>query len=251
MQESANKIGQGMRQFKTIIFIGPQGSGKGTQAHFLIPKIHAEYFEAGALLRQTAKQDTEMGAKIRNLIDNGILIKDDLWKVVAESKLESIDPNAPLIIDGSPRRIGQAHILLNYLKSSGRVPIITIYISLPRQESIRRLQNRRVCEDCQSPDINNDGTVVNDGSAGATQRCSYCGGKLVMRKDDVDINAINERLKLYESETLPALEYLKENTEFHEIDGRPSMSEIALQIDDILGLEPEIELEPGIGDRTE
>src|SRR6185369_14857117 len=104
-------------------------------------------------------------------------------------------------------RIDQAHLLVDYLNAHGRNKIATIYITLPREESVRRLLLRRVCSNCKTPAISN---------GSPDQVCAKCGGKLVMREDDNE-QAINTRLDLYEKDTLPVVDYLKEVTELHEI----------------------------------
>ncbi len=124
---------------KIIIFIGPQGSGKGTQAQILVAKINAEYIEMGAQLRKIAAQDTEFGSLIRNILEEGKLVDNQNWGSIIRDQIAKIQANRPIILDGSPRNIEQAHILIDYLHSIGRNNIATIYISVPRQESLRRL----------------------------------------------------------------------------------------------------------------
>lgn len=223
-----------MNKYKSIILIGPQGSGKGTQAHFLIPKLSAEYLEAGALLRQEAKKDTPLGQDIKSHINDGQLISDELWQAVVKSKLESFGHEKIVIIDGSPRTIGQAEILIDYLNSAGRTPIATFHINVPRQESVKRLQNRRICEDCQKPAILQ--TLLDQGQE-VLEACIKCGGKLIVRHDDQDIGAINHRLDLYELETKPVLDYLRKTTDFFEIDGTGSIENVSDQIGKTLDLE--------------
>jgi adenylate kinase len=187
-----------MQQSKTIFFIGPAGSGKGTQAKILANKIKAEYIEMGALLRKVAAEDSDFGRSIKKTIDAGVLVDDDVWKKVISQKLESLDSSTPAIFDGTPRRVTQAEKLIDYLKSIGRNNIISMYISLPRAESVKRLLARG-------------------------------------RNDDYE-KAINERLDLYEQDTFPTIDYLRKTTELHEIDGTPDIAEVTKEIDKALGI---------------
>lgn len=210
----------------TYIFIGPQGSGKGTQAKFLVQKLDAEFVEMGGLLREISSQDTEFGKHVKELIDNGILLTDaDIEKILTE-KLSKIDASKKIVFDGVPRRIGQAEFLLKTLSDIGRTDIATIYVSLPREETFKRLSLRRVCEVCKSPAILN---------ADPNQVCEKCGGKLIIRKDDTP-EAIGKRLDLYENETLPVVDLLKERTRLVEIDGDQPIEKVRTDINQALGL---------------
>src|SRR4051812_16971645 len=126
----------------TIFFIGPQGSGKGTQAKLLAQRLDFFYWEMGGILREVAASQTPLGTKIKRLIDSGILLKDeDLYEVV-KARLNQIPKTKGVIFDGIPRRLGQAQFLLDYLKQQGRIDFSTLYISLPKEESIKRLLKR-------------------------------------------------------------------------------------------------------------
>ena len=215
-----------MAKPNSVIFMGPQGSGKGTQAQILAKKIGAEYIEMGALLRKVAAEDSDFGRRVKSIVDSGDLVDDQIWYRVIKNRLESLGATTPAIFDGSPRRIGQAHMLIEHLQGIGRKSIDTLYITLPREESIRRLMLRRVCEKCKTP------TTAN---GDPNQICAVCGGRLIRRADETD-QAIQRRLKAYEQDTLPVLDYLKEQTALHEIDGNKPVPEVTALIDKALGI---------------
>jgi adenylate kinase len=186
----------------TIFFIGPQGSGKGTQAKILASKLGFFYWEMGGILREVGKTDTELGKKVKELLDRGVLLQDDLLLQVVESKLESLPKDQGLIFDGIPRRVGQAEFLLNHLKEMGKTNFVTVFIDLPKEESLSRLLSRSQKEG---------------------------------RADDTK-EAIEFRLEQYEKNTLPVLDYLKKAGEFITIDGRPSVEEVTAAINKSLGI---------------
>ncbi len=178
--------------FDTIFFIGPQGSGKGTQARLLAEQLGFFYWEMGGILREVAKSGTDLGNKVGALIDQGVLLTDDILLEVVKQKISGIPKEQGIIFDGIPRRLGQAQYLLDYLHSIGHQQYVTIFIDLPRTESLARLMKRAEVEH---------------------------------RKDDTE-EKINFRLDQYEKDTLPVLEILRERSTFITIDGRPAIEEV-------------------------
>ncbi len=186
----------------TIFFIGPQGSGKGTQARLLSKRLGFFYWEMGGILRGAGKEDTELGKEVKRLVDRGILLGDDLLLKVAESRLSKINKDQGVIFDGIPRRLGQAEFLMDFLKKQGRTNFATIFLDIPKEYSLERLLLR---------------------------------AKQEGRADDTK-EKIELRLKQYYEDTLPVLDYLKNQTQFFVIDGRPSIEEVDKNINQTLKL---------------
>ena len=184
-------------KFDTIFFIGPQGSGKGTQAKLLAQKTGFFYWEMGGILRELAKSGTELGNKIGALIDQGVLLGDDILLDVLKHKLSELPKGQGVIFDGVPRRLSQAEFLLAHLHSIGFENFVTLFIDLPEEESIKRLLLRAQTEN---------------------------------RKDD-SREAIVFRLQQYHEDTMPVLDYLKQNSTFITIDGLPPIPQVTEQID--------------------
>ena len=210
-----------------VIFIGPQGSGKGTQAQILKGKINAEYVEMGSLLRAVAKQDTDLGREVKAHVETGELVSDSIWQRVIEEKLKALGPETPAIFDGSPRTLDQANMLLEMLRVMGKHSVHTVHVSITREEAMQRLLHRAKCADC------NTAAIVENVE---NQRCPVCGGVLEKRSDDTP-EVINKRLDNYERTTLPVVDFLARGTTLHHIDGMHHVDEVAASIDAALGID--------------
>jgi adenylate kinase len=207
-------------EHKTLIFIGPQGSGKGTQGKIMVAKMGAEYIETGAMLRQIAKQNTEFGDHVKGLIENGKMVGDEDVQQIVKDRIKIIRPENIVIFDGIPRRVHQAEMLLEWLKEIGREQITTLHFDVPHEMSIKRLMLRRVCTICSRSAIAN---------GDPNQKCEKCGGDLIIRKDDAP-EYIQLRLDTYDKETVPVLDYLRDKTDFHKIDASQDIAHVAVDI---------------------
>lgn len=191
-----------MRKIDAIFVMGPQGSGKGTQARLLAKKTGFFFWEMGGILRANRDFILENGEKVGDIIDNGRYLSDDQLIEILKLKLPEIPNGKGIIFDAIPRRIGQARFIINWLAERGSKNFVTIFLDLPLEESLKRLILR---------------------------------AKTEKRVDDTPA-AMQSRLKLYREVTLPILDYMKANTEFIEIDGRPPIADIEKEIDKAIGL---------------
>ncbi len=191
-----------MNQLNTIFFIGPQGSGKGTQAKILAQKLGFFHWDNGAICREAAKMDNEIGREVKETMEKGIYLSDELLMKVARQKLENIPPTQGVVFDGLPRRLSQAEFLMDLLPKQGRTNFITLFLDIPKEESIKRIMLR---------------------------------AELEHRADDTR-EAVEKRLQQYYDQTLPILDYMKQHGKFVEIDGMASIEEVSQKINSALEL---------------
>jgi adenylate kinase len=193
-----------------LLMLGPPGAGKGTQAERFarsrgIPKI-----STGDMLREAVKAGTEIGMRAKAIMDRGELVSDDVMIGIVKERLDRDDAKAGFILDGFPRTVAQAQSLDGLM--GGRDPLIVIDIAVPEAELVRRLTSRVICQDCGA---NAEGVDV---SQMASVRCVKCGGPLKQRADDTEV-VVLERLKVYQRNTQPLVDYYRARPTFRSVDG--------------------------------
>lgn len=199
-----------------IVILGPQGSGKGTQADILSKHFGIPHVDVGQLLREHVAKNTDTGRKLKGPMERGELLPHELIDPIVEERLAQPDCDKGFVIDGYPRQIEEAEFLDTIADLDA-----VIVLEIPDAESVRRLTARRVCEGCAVPLY---GLPVDIG-----QKCGACGGKLVQRDDDKP-EAVKRRLKLYHEETEPLLEYYKPRGIVHQIDGQGAVQAVFKRI---------------------
>jgi len=182
-----------------IVLLGAPGSGKGTQAQRLQAKYGVPQVSSGDLLRDAVARKTELGLKVKAVMDSGQLVSDDIVLGLIRERLRRPDAAKGFILDGFPRNIDQANAL-NALLKELRQPIDAVLLLDVRRETlIKRLAGRRTCPTC--------GTVYNIHSLPpGTNTCSRDGAQLVQRDDDKEDVVVN-RLEVYQTKTQPLIEH--------------------------------------------
>jgi adenylate kinase len=201
-----------------LIMLGPPGAGKGTQAERFaklkgIPKI-----STGDMLRDAVKAGTEIGLRAKAIMDRGELVSDEVMVKIVQDRLNRDDARSGFILDGFPRTVAQARSLDGVM--AGRAPLIVIDIQVPVAELVRRLGSRLICGNCGT---NAD---PSDTKAMETQRCSRCGGPLRQRADDNE-SVVRERLRVYEKNTAPLVNYYRDRPTFKAVDGALPPDQVA------------------------
>ncbi len=204
-----------------ILLMGPQGSGKGTQAEILIKGSGLSYVEMGGLLRESARTNTVIDRLINV---EGKLVPDEVALSLVIDKIEKEIPGKDnILFDGFPRSVVQYEMLSTWLKDFGKKIDVAILIDISDEESIRRLSARRKCGKC--------GKIWNltTEPKPPTETTCDCGGELVQRKDDTP-EAIKERLNIYHQTTGKLSDLLQEKNLLLKIDGTKPIDEVSKQI---------------------
>jgi adenylate kinase len=201
-----------------IVLLGAPGSGKGTQAQRLQARYGVPQVSSGDLLRDAVARKTELGLKVKAVMDAGQLVSDDIVLGLIRERLGRPDAARGFILDGFPRNIDQANSL-NALLKQLRQPIDAVLLLDVRRETlIKRLAGRRTCPTC--------GTVYNIHSmpAGANT-CSRDGTQLVQREDDKEEVVVN-RLEVYQNQTRPLIEYYSKLGMLRVVAGEGELEEV-------------------------
>ncbi len=213
-----------------VVLLGPPGSGKGTQAKRLSEYYGIPQISTGDILRDNIRQGTELGKLAKGLIEGGHLAPDELVCGMVAERLAQPDCSRGFVLDGFPRTVPQAKWLTKHLAEhhcfeteKGRKCSVVIRLMVEYNTLLRRLTGRRTCPTC--------GRIFN---VNTSQRpkvegvCDVDGSALVTRNDDRD-EVIIERLKNYEVQTLPLVNYYLQQKRLSEIDGTASLEEITAQ----------------------
>jgi adenylate kinase len=200
-----------------VVMLGPPGAGKGTQAErfattHVLPKI-----STGDILREAVQAKTELGQVARATMDAGRLVGDDVMIGIVRERLGRKDARLGFVLDGFPRTVVQAGALDEMMVDRG--PLVVVDIVVPEDVLVRRLAARRICSECGSNAL-----------VEWTTACGKCGGSLMQRTDDGD-GIVRERLKVYQRQTKPLVDYYSGRPTFKTIDGNHPPDEVTASLD--------------------
>ncbi|MFA6193895.1 MAG: nucleoside monophosphate kinase [Parcubacteria group bacterium] len=202
-----------------LIVLGPQGSGKGTQAKMLTEKFGLEHVEMGKFLREVAKTDTELGKHIHETINiQGKLVDDKVLKKVLHIKLADLPREQGVIFDGVPRRQDQLEYFEDAMQEFGRKIDAVLNIDISEEESVNRLSKRWVCKKEHILIMGKDIKSEKD-------KCPICGSDILQRIDDTP-ERIRTRLGIYYKDTKAVLTCYEKKGILIEINGTPSIEEV-------------------------
>ena len=208
-----------------IVFLGPPGSGKGTQAQILAQKLGIPQISSGDLLRDAVQNNTPAGRKAKVYMDKGELVPDT---IVIDLVGERIKDEKKFILDGFPRNIQQAEELDVLLNQMG-VPLDSVInIEVPLEKLIERLTGRLTCSQCNAIFHILYNPPKKEGI------CDLCGGSLYQRSDDTAA-AITQRFETYKKQTEPVITYYSERTLLINVDGTGTIEDISCDIEKRIG----------------
>lgn len=205
-----------------IVIIGPQGSGKGTQANLIAAKYKIANISTGEMFREAVKNQTDLGKAVKAIIDRGDLVPDDLTNELVKERLSKDDCQFGFILDGYPRNLSQAEYLLTHQKITH---VLEIWIS--DEEAIKRISGRRICSNC--------GTTYHVLYNPPKQEniCDRCGGKLTQRDDDNE-KSVKQRLKIYHQETESIISFFQKKNLLYRINGEQRIPDVARDVYSVL-----------------
>jgi len=195
-----------------LIFFGMQGAGKGTLGKAVAEKFNMEVFETGGQLRKLAQEDSELGKKVKSIIEAGHLVPNEVVMEIVENFMNNLEGDRAILFDGIPRKVVQAQSLNELLDKHNRT-YKAVLIEIQKETALKRLTTRRVCKNCKAVyPVSYD-----------KEDCEACGGELVTRADD-NPEAIQTRLDAFENETVPAINLYSDK--MIKIDGEPTIEEV-------------------------
>jgi adenylate kinase len=197
-----------------VVMLGPPGAGKGTQSERLARTRRVPKIATGDILRET---DSAVGESAKAAMRAGNLVGDDIMIAIVQDRLSRDDARDGFVLDGFPRTVVQATALDRMM--NGRGPLVVLDMVVPIDVLVRRLASRRICGKC--------------GSNAAPEwdaECGKCGGPLIVREDD-GAEIVRERLKVYERQTKPLVEYYRDRPSFRAIDGNQPPDVVTAAID--------------------
>lgn len=211
-----------------LILLGPPGAGKGTQAVKIVEKYKVPHISTGDIFRANIKNGTELGKKAKEYMDKGELVPDDLVCEIATSRLLEDDCKDGFLLDGFPRTVYQAEKLDEFLEKHGKKVDKVLDIAVEKEELMTRLTGRRVCKAC--------GATYHVTNIPPKQEgiCDKCGGELMQRADDT-AETVENRIEVYNSQTMPLVEYYEKAGNIAHIDGAIGLENVFNHIVSVLG----------------
>lgn len=202
-----------------LVFLGPPGAGKGTQAKVISQRFNVAHISTGDILREAVAKGSEVGKQAKAFMDRGELVPDEIVIKVVAQRLSDKDTQAGFILDGFPRTKAQAVSMDEAFKKIGRAIDCVIYFDTSEEVSISRLSGRRVCRGCGA---NYHVTNIKPKKDGI---CDVCGGELYQREDD-KVETIKNRLKVYKNQTADLIDYYRAKGILESVHGDSDVEEV-------------------------
>jgi adenylate kinase len=206
-----------------LVFLGPPGSGKGTQSKILAKKLNLFHISTGDILREEIKKRSKIGKEVQNFIRNGELVPDELILEVIKKRIKKTKNQNGFVFDGFPRTVSQAENLDTLLSDLNQKIDKVIKLSVSDEEVLNRLGKRLICPNCgvdfntftKPPKISNV--------------CDFCNAFLEIREDDKGEVVLN-RLKVYKKETAPVEAYYRKQKKLKEVNAERKPDEVFASI---------------------
>ena len=206
-----------------VIFMGPPGAGKGTQAEAIVNEFQIPHISTGDAFRLAMKQETALGLEAKKYVDQGLLVPDEITIGIVKERLQLPDCKPGFLLDGFPRTISQAEALDEILTSLGTSIDHVINLHVDRSLLLARLTGRRICKSCGATYH----ILFNPPQTESV--CDKCSGELYQRSDDTE-EKVGTRLDEYLNKTAPLLSYYRNKGNLREVNGEQEIDTVATQI---------------------
>lgn len=210
-----------------IIMLGAPGAGKGTQAKMIAETYKIPHVSTGDMFRMNIKNGTELGMEAKKYMDQGLLVPDELTVRILLDRVAKDDCENGYVLDGFPRTIPQAEVLEEALNKLGDKIDYAIDVEVPDENIIRRMGGRRACVSCGATYHIEHVPPKKEGI------CDQCGQELVLRDDDKP-ETVKKRLRVYQEQTQPLLEFYSARGVLRSVDGTQDMQDVFKAITEIL-----------------
>ncbi|MCY9516290.1 adenylate kinase [Paenibacillus apiarius] len=210
-----------------ILFMGPPGAGKGTQAERIVAQFGIPHISTGDAFRAAMREGTPIGLKAKEYIDQGLLVPDDVTVGIVRERLAQPDCEQGFLLDGFPRTLAQAEALDEILEQLNRKLHHVIDLSVDRNLLLARLTGRRICKSCGATYHVMFNPPKQEGV------CDKCQGELYQRSDDSE-EKVGTRLDEYINKTAPLLEYYKNKGLLRQVDGEKEIDTVTSEIVSLL-----------------
>ncbi|MBX5464028.1 MAG: adenylate kinase [Clostridia bacterium] len=212
-----------------LVFLGPPGAGKGTQAAILARELGIPQISTGDMFRAAVRDQTPLGREAQRYMEAGQLVPDEVTIGIVEERLRADDCREGFILDGFPRTVAQAEALDRILAAAGRPLERAVEFVIGEEEVVRRLAGRRTCPRC--------GAVYNVYTQPPQRegRCDRCGEPLVQREDDRE-ETVRARLAVYRRQTAPLVDFYEAGGRLVRIDASRAPGEVTAVLKEALGL---------------
>jgi adenylate kinase len=212
---------------RAVIFLGPPGAGKGTQAKQIAESYGVPHLSTGDMFREHVSRGTPLGLRAKPIMERGELVPDDLVLSMVEDRISRPDSVDGFILDGFPRTLPQAEKLDEILRRRFKTDPLVVHFVVDKNQLMRRLTGRRVC--AKGGEIYN----IYEHPPKVPGRCDRDGGELIQRPDDRE-DVIAERLAAYERQTRPLVDYYRRQGVLKDVDGMAAPQAVTKNVLELL-----------------
>lgn len=211
-----------------ILMMGPAGAGKGIMSDRIIQDFDIPHISTGDMLRESVRDNTELGREAKSYMDSGRLVPDELINALVEERIQKDDAKKGYLLDGYPRTLAQAENFEKISNSIGKAIDIVIALDVEFDTLARRITGRRICPNCKEIyHIDSKPTAV-------PGICDKCGTKVIQRSDDT-IEQLKVRMEEYENSTKPVIDYYSNKGLVVHINASQTPEAVYAQVKEALG----------------